>query len=173
MRPHGSPKALEQRRRAAVALLKRKLSFHEVARRVGCHASSVLRWWRALRRGGPAALNPKSASGRPCRLTVRQKQRLVVHLRKGAVAQGYRTELWTTQRIAELIEREFAIRYHRDHVGRLLHQMGWSHQKPERRAIERDEVAIAEWKRTVWPAVKKTPQGWQPMSSLSTNPASS
>jgi transposase len=81
------------------------------------------------------------------------------------MAHGYRTQLWTTLRIAALIEREFGVKYHRNHIGKLLHRLGWSHQKPERRAIERDEVAIAKWKRTVWPAVKKTPQGWRPTSS--------
>jgi transposase len=89
------------------------------------------------------------------------------------MAHGYRTELWTTQRIADLIERRFGVKYHRNHVGKLLHQIGWSHQKPERRAIERDEVAIAEWKRSVWPRVKKTLHGWKPISSSSTNRASS
>jgi len=172
MRPHGSPGTLEQRRRKAVALLEQKLSLHEVARRVGCYASSVLRWNRALRQGGPEALRPKPAAGRPCRLTTRQKQGLVRYLLQGATAHGYRTELWTTQRISEVVQRRFGIRYHRDHVGRLLHQLGWSHQKPERRAAERNEALIGEWKRSVWPRIKKTPRGWQPISSSSTNPGS-
>lgn len=158
MRPNGSPKTLEQRRRKAMGLLKQNLTFHEVARRIGCHASSVLRWSRALERGGSQALKPKPALGRPCRLTSKQKERLVRYLLQGATAHGYRTELWTTQRIAELVYRRFKVRYHRDHVGRLLHQLGWSHQKPERRAVERNQQRIAEWKRTVWPAVKKTPR---------------
>jgi transposase len=98
---------------------------------------------------------------------------LVRLLAQGAVAHGYRTELWTTQRIADLIEQRLGVRYHRNHVGKLLHRLGWSHQKPEPRAIERDETAIQTWKRTVWPRVKKTPRGWQPTSSLSTKAASS
>jgi transposase len=89
------------------------------------------------------------------------------------MAHGYRTELWTTQRIADLIERQLGVKYHRNHVGKLLHQVGWSHQKPERRAVERNEAAIAEWKQSVWPRVKKTPGGWQPTSSLLTNRGSS
>jgi transposase len=156
-----------------MAWLKQRLSLHEIARRVGCHASSVLRWRNALRSGGAAALKAKPAPGRPSRLTARQKSRLVGFLAKGAMAHGYRTELWTTQRIAALIERRLGVQYHRNHVGKLLHQVGWSHQKPERRAVERNEVAIADWKRSVWPAVKKTPQGWRPTSCLSTNPGSS
>jgi len=173
MRPQGSPKLLEERRRSVVTFLRQKLSLHEIARRIGCHASSVMRWRNALHFGGQDALKAKPAPGRPPRLTLKQKKRLVRLLTQGAMAHGYRTELWTTQRIADLIERRLRVRYHRNHVGKLLHQIGWSHQKPERRAVERDEAAIAEWKQSVWPRVKKTPQGWQPISSLSTNRASS
>jgi len=173
MRPCGSPKALEERRQRVVALLEQALSLHEIARRLGCHASSVLRWRNAWQAGGRAALTAKPAPGRPPRLTAKQKARLVQLLRQGALAHGYRTELWTTQRIAALIERRLGVRYHRNHVGKLLHQLGWSHQTPERRALERDDVAIAAWKRTVWPRVKKTPHGWEPTSSSSTRRASS
>jgi transposase len=146
-----------------VALLKRKLSLHEIARRIGCHASSVLRWRNALRSGGPNALKAKPASGRPSKLTGAQKARLVPLLIQGAMSHGYRTELWTTLRIAELIHRKFRVRYHRNHVGKLLHQLHWSPQKPEARAIERDEEAIQAWKRDLWPAVKKTRPDWRPM----------
>ena len=172
MRPSGSPQALERRRRSVIALLKQKLSLHEIARRIGCHASSVLRWRDAWRGGGSVALKAKQAPGRPSRLTAKQKVRLLGWLTQGAMAHGHHTELWTTQRIAALIERRLGVKYHRNHVGKLLHQVGWSHQKPERRAVERDEASIAGWKRSVWPAVKKTPQGWQPTSCLSTNPGS-
>jgi transposase len=151
MRPRGSPASLEARRCRVIALLKQRLSLHEIARRLGCHASSVLRWRDAWRAGGPKALQAKPAPGRPPRLTAQQKSRLVRLLLQGAQAHGYRTELWTTQRIAELIERRLGVRYHRNHVGKLLHQLGWSPQKPERRAVERDQAAIAAWKRTAGP----------------------
>lgn len=162
MRPYGSPQLLEERRRKVVTFLKQKLSLHEIGRRLGCHASSVLRWRNALRSGGPKALKAKPAPGRPPKLTPAQKARLVPLLAQGAMSHGYRTELWTTLRIAELIQRRFRVRYHRHHVGKLLHQLHWSPQKPEGRALERDERAIEAWKRGVWPAVKKTPRGWQP-----------
>ena len=173
MRPQGSPQLLEERRKRVIAFLKQNLSLHEIARRMGCHASSVLRWRDAFQDGGEKALKAKPVSGRPPKLTTKQKERLVLLLTQGATAHGYRTELWTTQRIADLIELQLGVKYHRNHVGKLLHQIGWSHQKPERRAIERNEAAIEKWKRSVWPRVKKTPQGWQPTSSLSTNRASS
>jgi transposase len=173
MRPCGSPNALEARRQRGVALLEQELSLHEIARRLGCHASSVFRWRNAWRAGGRDGLKAKPVPGRPPRLSAKQKARLVQLLRQGAMAHGYRTELWTTQRIAALIDRRLGVRYHRNHVGKLLHQLGWSHQTPERRAVERDEVAIAAWKQSVWPRVKKTLRGWGPTSSSSTKPASS
>lgn len=173
MRPKGSADVLEDRRRRALALLKRRLSLNEVARKLGCAASSAMRWRNAFRQRGPAALKVRPTPGRPPKLTARQRQRLVTALLKGAMAHGYRTELWTTARIAEVIESTFGVPYHRDHVGRLMHKLGWSHQKPEPRALERDEERIAQWKRRVWPRVKKTPRGWAPTSSSSTNLASS
>ena len=173
MRPHGSPELLEERRRRVATLLEQKLSLHEIARRLGCHASSVLRWRNAWQADGLEGLTAKPAVGRPSRLTATQKARLVRLLAKGAMAHSYRTELWTTQRIAALIERYLGVRYHRNHVGKLLHQLGWSHQTPERRALERDEAAITVWKRASWPRVKKTPRGWAPTSSSSTKRASS
>jgi transposase len=169
MRPKGSPATLEDRRRRAMLLLKENLSLNEVARWVGCNASSVMRWRDALALGGEEALKPKPVPGRPPKLNAKQKDRLVRYLLKGPIAHGYRTDLWTTQRIAELIKAKFGVRYHRDHIGRLMRELGWTHQKPERRAIERDEEAIERWKRRDWPRIKKTLRGWVPISSLSTN----
>ncbi|MGH7621553.1 MAG: winged helix-turn-helix domain-containing protein, partial [Gemmatimonadaceae bacterium] len=153
-------------------LLKDDISLHEVARRVGCDASSVMRWRDAVAREGDAGFAVRVASGRPPKLSARQQRRLTTLLLKGPLAAGYQTDLWTTARIAEVIVARFGITYHRDHVGRLLHQLGWSPQKPERRALQRDEAAIADWKRRDWPRVKKTPRGWAPISSSSTNRAS-
>jgi len=133
------------------------------------HRSDYFGWF-----GGPEGWDRvRQSPGRPPKLTARQRQRLVRLLLRGAPAAGYRTELWTTLRIAELIRRHMKVAYHRNHVGKLLHQLGWSPQKPEGRAIERDERAIEEWKCTVWPRVKKTPRSWQPISSLSMKAASS
>jgi transposase len=144
-------------------------SLNQVARQLTCSPSSVMRWRDARETDGEDGLKPKPVPGRPPKLTVRQKKRLVSLLLKGAIANGYRTELWTTARIAELIERHFDVTYHRDHIGRLIGSLGWSCQKPARRALERDEEAIARWKRRDWPRVKKTLRGWVPTSSLSTS----
>ena len=165
MRLPGSSKVLEQRRRRALGLLEQGWSFNAAARRLGCAPSSVMRWANAHRRDGDDALKVRSSPGRPRRLTRHQEARLLRELLRGAVAHGYDTELWTTLRIAEVIDRLFHVRYHRDHVGRLLARNGWSPQKPERRARERDEATIERWKRTRWPRVKRGLFGWGPTSS--------
>jgi len=121
-----------------------------------------MRWRDARRRGGTQALLVRFSPGRPWKLNQVERKRLVRLLLKGSLAYGYRTNLWTTVRIAELVEQEFGVTYHRDHIGRLMHSLGWSAQKPERRALERDENEIARWKREEWPRIKKTPHGWAP-----------
>ena len=168
----GSADLLEDRRRRALALCDKGLSLNEVGRRIQCAASSVLRWLRVRRRGGPDALRVRSSPGRPPKLEPSQRRRLVKLLLKGPIAHGYRTNLWTTARIAVLIEHEFGVHYHRDHIGRLMHSLHWSHQKPECHAVERDEQAIERWKQKDWRRVKKTLRGWAPTSSSSTNPDS-
>lgn len=166
MRVKGSARELERRRRRALELLDRGLKLRQVARLIGCDASSVMRWRDAREALGDEGLKVVAPPGRPKKLTDAQLRRLEKLLLKGPLKHGYTTELWTTQRVADVIERAFGVRYDPDHVGRILHRLGWSHQKPQRQAIERDEGAIEEWKRKRWPAVKKTLAGWAPTSSL-------
>jgi transposase len=162
MRPFGSPKTLERRRRRAVALLAQGLSLREVGRRVQASVSSVSQWGHAWRTGGEAALAPKPVPGAPCKLTDQQRQHLVQLLLQGAKAQGFPNELWTLNRIAAMIQVHFGVRYHPSHVWKLLRGLGWSCQVPERQPIQRDEAAIAHWKRYQWPGIKKSPTTWRP-----------
>jgi transposase len=155
MRPHGSPAELEKRRVRAIELLKSGMSVTEVARRVGCSHSSVILWRDTVRRRGRNALKAKPVPGRPRKLGAKEMKRLPALLLRGALAWGYSTDLWTTSRIADVIKSEFGVRFHPAHVGRLLARLGWSCQKPERRALERDEKAIEHWKRYRWTAIKK------------------
>jgi transposase len=80
-----------------------------------------------------------------------------VALLEGPTAHRFATPLWTLKRVRLLIEREFGVRYSEVHVWRLLGQLGFSNQKPDRRALERDEAAIEHWRKRTWPALKKTP----------------
>jgi transposase len=163
-RPKGSADLLEDRRRRALALVDSGCSLNEAARRIGCGASSVLRWYRARRRGGEQALRVRFSPGRPPKLRPKQLQRLIKLLLQGPLARGYRTNLWTTARIALLIGEEFGVQYHPHHIGRLMHRLQWSHQKPERRAIERDDPKIEHWKRQQWPRIKKSCSAGRPHS---------
>src|SRR6266478_6102659 len=105
-RPKGSADLLENRRWRALALLDTGLSLNEVGRRIGSSASSVMRWRDARRRGGRKALKVRFSSGRPWKLSAAQRERLVRLLLEGPIAYGYRTNLWTTARIAEVISRQ-------------------------------------------------------------------
>jgi len=157
MRPTGSPRELEQRRYRALQLLGEGYTPVTVARQLGVDRRSVRRWKAAARQKGSRALAARPASGRPARLGRGQKRRLERALLRGAQALGFPSDLWTCPRVAELIRRSFGVRYHVDHISRLLHGLGWSPQKPQRRAVERDEEGIRQWVKQAWPRLKKKP----------------
>jgi transposase len=155
MRPPGSPEELERRRLRAIALLQQGMAPVDVARHVGVDRRSVRRWRASYDRAGPAGVDAKPAPGRPPKLDARRRSRLERVLLRGAAAAGFNTPLWTCPRVADMVRREFGVRYHVDHIGRVLRKLGWSPQKPERRARERDEVAIQRWVKGDWPRIKK------------------
>ena len=155
MRPKGSAVELEARRRQAVALLQDGKSNTEVARLVGADLSSVKRWKRAVASGGLKVLAAKPNRGRSPKLSPAQRQELAAIVRAGPLAAGFRTDLWTCRRVAEVIRQRFGVEYHPDHVGKMLHALGFTQQKPQRRASERDEPAIERWRKRAWPRLKK------------------
>jgi transposase len=157
MRPKGSAAELEVRRRIGGELLQEGKGVREVARLVRASPSSVSRWKQSLEEGGMEALRAKRHPGRRARLRPEQKKRLEQVLLAGPRAAGFATDLWTLARVAQVIERLFGVGYHPGHVWYILRDMGWSCQKPERRARERDEAAIAAWRKDDWPRVKKKP----------------
>jgi transposase len=155
MRPSGTPEALEARRRIAARLLAQGKKLTEVAAAVGSSVSSVSRWKATLVRCGPEGLRPKRHPGPVPRLSPQQRRRLLAALRRGSLHWGFPTQAWTCPRVKLLIARLFGVQYHVDYVGTLLHKLGWSAQKPEQRARERNERAIAAWRRDTWPRLKK------------------
>jgi transposase len=156
MRPHGSAEELERRRRRAVALVQEGHGIREVARRVGASPGTVVRWRDAYLASGEKALSAKPRQGaKRWKLSPRQRERLAKLLLKGPLAHGYGTHLWTLPRVAEVIEKHFGVSYHPHHVWRVLRQMGWSCQKPERKAREADDEAVERWRRVDWPRIKK------------------
>lgn len=162
MRPIGSAASLEKRRRRAVELSKRGKGIREVARQVRASPGAVHRWIQDWKKHGDAALAAKPTPGRPSKLTAKQRAKLQKLLLAGAMAGGFPNELWTLKRLAALIRKEFGVCYHPSHLWRVLQACGWSCQVPERRALQRDEEAIAHWMRYQWPAIKKSPKAWRP-----------
>jgi transposase len=114
---------------------------------------------KTLRRRGTAGLRARPQPGRTPRLNWSQKRRLVAALKRGAVAAGFDSDLWTCRRVRDHIGKAFGVWYDFNHVGRILHTLGFSVQKPESRARERDERAIARWRTRDWPRIKKTRGG--------------
>jgi transposase len=149
-------KQLQRRRHEAGRLLQKGVAQAEVARRMGVSRATVSDWNRRLQQAGIAGLN-NGLRGRPPRLDAAKREKLAQALLTGARSHGYATELWTLPRIARLIEQGFGFTYSTSQVSRLLRAMGWSCQRPDKRALQRDEKAIAQWKYRRWPALKKTP----------------
>jgi len=116
-------------------------------------------------------LAAKPNLGRRPKLSRDQKQELVGILKRGPVASGYRTDLWTCPRVAEVVRKKFRVSYHPDHVGRILHDLGFTPQKPQQIAREQDREAVARWRKEDWPRIKKKPVGAVPALYLSTKPA--
>ena len=161
-------KALERRRMQAARLLEKGYSEAEVARRVGVHRQSVNRWAKELAAGGRTALRRAGRAGRKPRLTAADLRCIEEALKRGPEALGYGSSLWTSWRVADLIEQECGVRFSTGHVWRILRdELGWSPQRPTGRALERDEAAIRRWKRKRWPELKKTPRGKAKPSSSS------
>jgi transposase len=149
-------KALEQRRLKSAELLARGVTKAEVARRLDVARQTVAGWEQRLCEGGKESLK-RGTLGRPRQLTAGQERELGKILMAGALAAGYATELWTLPRIGKLIGQRFDVQYSTGHLWHLLRRLGFSCQKPETRALQRDEAKIARWKRHTWPALKKKP----------------
>jgi transposase len=153
MRPKGTSEALAVCRQRGLAWLRHGKSLAMIAEALGVTERSVRRWRQTAQ--VPMRQRRIRAPGRPRRLSQRQVDRLKRQLARGAFAQGYAEDYWTLGRIAHVIWHLFGVRYHPSSVWHVLKRMGWSSQKPQRRPLQRDELAVARWKRYRWPQIKK------------------
>lgn len=160
--PASSTALKEQRRRKAVALLKGRVTQAKVAERLGVSRAAVSQWWAAYCRHGEKGIAAKPRPGRTPKLARKALAKLPDMLERGAESYGFAGDLWTTGRVAKLINDRFGVHYDRDHVSRLLRQLGLSWQKPQKQAIERDSRAVQRWLRHEWPRIKKTPHDDEP-----------
>ena len=147
---------MEERRLRAAELFAEGVRQAEIARQLGVTHQTVSDWHALWQQGGRDALRGAGRAGRRPKLTPGQLGDVEAALAKGPKANGFPTELWTLTRVTAVIERVTGVRYHPGHVWRILReQLGWSRQRPARRAVERDDEAIDRWVRERWPQVKK------------------
>ena len=146
---------LEARRLRAAELFEAGAASTAVARDLGVSVSAASQWKRKWRTGGVTALRSSGPRGRRSRLTSEQLNQLQEELLRGPAAHGYATDLWTCPRVGAVIRRLFGVGYADCHVWKLLQKMGWTCQRPARKAKERNEPAIAEWVARDWPRIKR------------------
>ena len=163
VRPRRDFAALETRRLRAAEMFAKGATQADVAREFGVSRPTALEWHRKWADGGKKALRA-GRPGRPPLLDASDMAKVLKALRAGPQANGFPTEMWTLTRVAEVIETVTGVTYHPGHVWYILRDMGWSRQRPARRAIERDDAAIDAWVKNRWPAVKKTPDAGKPGS---------
>lgn len=155
MRRQGSPQTLERVRREAVSLATQGVSPRQIALALDRHVRTVYHWLEAARDHGLQGVAAQVHPGAPSKLSIPQRQRLVRQLLDGATTHGFSTDLWTAPRVKRLIREQFGVEYHVKYVPTLLKTLGFTPQKPECRARERNEAEIAHWLTCDWPRIKK------------------
>ena len=159
-RPLGSGKKLELRRRKAIHEIEVDgATSAAVAKKYKVEIGTIYRWCSQYRKDKKQGLKSRPTPGAPRKLTAEQFRELEKLLLKGSKANGFVNDLWTCPRIKDLIKTRFGVDYHVDHIVRLLGRMGWSAQRPTKRALERDDKRIRQWVKHDMPAIKKKPNG--------------
>jgi transposase len=167
MRPVGSPEKLEARRLIAAEMFADGVRPAEVGRRLHVSRQTASVWHAAYVQRGDAGLRAVRHPGPSRRLSENQAKKLEALLVLGAKEHGFGTNIWTRQRVAEVIRREFGIEYHTDHVSRVLAWLGWTCQKPEKQSRERNDEAVETWKKKDWVRIKKKPLARKQQSASS------
>jgi transposase len=162
----------EQVRLRAAELFARQVPQAEIARELGTDRRNVSHWYRRWQQGGAQALRSRGATGRTPRVSADQLAEVEQVLLAGARASGFANDLWTLPRIAQVIQQRTGVVHHPGHVWRLLRALGWSVQRPARRAVERDDDAIERWVKAEWPRIKKGQPDARRPSSSGTSPGS-
>jgi len=151
MRTEAFIEVLEERRRVAARAFERGMDAQDIAQLIDVHPQTVRAWRRVHEAGGWEALRVKPHLGPPCKLRAAQKQRYLRLLAKPPAHYGYGPGDWTTKLMARLIQQQFGVAYSHNHVGVIMHELGYSWQMPAKQARERDEAKITQWREHTWP----------------------
>jgi transposase len=162
----------EGRRLRALELSEQGWKPIRIAEALGVTRGAVSQWLTRARAGGREALRHRPPPGATPRLTAAQRAAIPDLLARGAEAHGFIGQVWTTGRVATVIQRAFGVSYHPAHMSRLLRQIGWTLQKPVRRASQRDAAKVAAWRETEWPALQAKPRRRTGRSSSLMSPVS-
>lgn len=154
--PELSAKAKEYRRFVAWQMHQQGIKQSQIAQTLGVTQGAVSQWIKAAREGGLQALKNHPPPGATPRLSQEDKQALVAMLEQGAQAFGFLGTLWTRKRVQKLIKDEFGVLYHVSYLSELLRQLGFTRQKPAKKARQQDEQAVKAWQQERWPALKKS-----------------
>ncbi len=151
----GDLRSLEKRRIKAATLFGRGCIQADVGRKLQVSRETVRRWYDVWELKGREGLKSPGRAGRKPRLDKAQLRQFAKELTRGPQAHGYDTQLWTLERMAQVIKKLFGVEFYPQHVWRLLRGLGWSCQKPERQARERNDKLVREWTEKRWPRLKK------------------
>jgi transposase len=155
MRTKGSPEELERVRLIAANMFEQNMPTAQIVSLLNVDDQTVRHWRRIWCKAGKKGLAARKPPGGPTKLSDQQKQQLLTMLSQTPEHYGFKAHLWTTKLMAQLIYKTFGVQHHHDHVGAILRKLGWSVQKPARRAKERDETRITAWRKDVWPELEK------------------
>ena len=151
----GSAAEREARRRLAVARVNEGWTHKDVAAFLGVSTRAVGKWMAAYRDGGEDGLKARPRTGAAPKLSKRRERSVLAWMAESPRAFGYADDLWTTRRLAEVIEKRFKVRFNSNYLAEWLTRRGYTPQKPELRAVERDAPAIARWAAEEWPRLPK------------------
>jgi transposase len=150
-----TPEQLEERRLRAIEMLQDGETQEGVAEELGVTRNAVYFWWRAYRQQGRQGLARRPHTGRKPRTDRKVLEKIPALLNKGAESYGFEGDVWTLDRVREVIQSEFGLEYSTRHVGKILAKLGLVWKKPVRRPVERDEAEIRRWVKEDWPKIKK------------------